>query len=83
MAARGLLANPAMFAGFESTPVECVADWVCNQFFSFFSFFICLFLNILVDFCVYQRRTILPRKRFYFQIRFKEYESAEQCDNVN
>jgi len=28
MAARGLLANPAMFAGYDATPIECVADWV-------------------------------------------------------
>ncbi|XP_068132385.1 tRNA-dihydrouridine(20a/20b) synthase [NAD(P)+]-like [Hyperolius riggenbachi] len=28
MAARGLLANPAMFAGFEETPLACIHDWV-------------------------------------------------------
>ncbi|KAM4742704.1 tRNA-dihydrouridine(20a/20b) synthase [NAD(P)+]-like [Anableps anableps] len=28
MAARGLLANPAMFAGYEDTPLQCVWDWV-------------------------------------------------------
>ncbi|KAK2847154.1 hypothetical protein Q5P01_010153 [Channa striata] len=28
MAARGLLANPAMFAGYEETPLECIWDWV-------------------------------------------------------
>ena len=28
MAARGLLANPALFAGYESTPTECVRDFV-------------------------------------------------------
>ncbi|GCB76213.1 tRNA-dihydrouridine(20a/20b) synthase [NAD(P)+]-like isoform X1 [Scyliorhinus torazame] len=28
MAARGLLANPAMFAGYEETPLQCVRDWV-------------------------------------------------------
>ncbi|XP_067324909.1 tRNA-dihydrouridine(20a/20b) synthase [NAD(P)+]-like isoform X1 [Anolis sagrei] len=28
MVARGLLANPAMFAGYEETPPECVQDWV-------------------------------------------------------
>ncbi|XP_048863871.1 tRNA-dihydrouridine(20a/20b) synthase [NAD(P)+]-like isoform X2 [Brienomyrus brachyistius] len=28
MVARGLLANPAMFAGYENTPLECVWDWV-------------------------------------------------------
>ena len=28
MAARGLLANPAMFAGYEDAPLECVWDWV-------------------------------------------------------
>jgi tRNA-dihydrouridine synthase 4 len=28
MAARGLLANPALFAGFETTPVSCVQDFV-------------------------------------------------------
>ncbi|KAJ3591247.1 hypothetical protein NHX12_009193 [Muraenolepis orangiensis] len=27
MAARGLLANPAMFAGYEDTPLQCVWDW--------------------------------------------------------
>lgn len=28
MAARGLLANPAMFTGYEETPLECIWDWV-------------------------------------------------------
>lgn len=28
MAARGILTNPAMFAGYDHTPAECVADWV-------------------------------------------------------
>lgn len=28
MVARGLLANPAMFAGYEMTPVECIRDWL-------------------------------------------------------
>lgn len=28
MVARGLLANPAMFAGFEDTPLKCIWDWV-------------------------------------------------------
>lgn len=28
MVARGLLANPAMFAGHENTPIECIKDWV-------------------------------------------------------
>ncbi|XP_061638414.1 tRNA-dihydrouridine(20a/20b) synthase [NAD(P)+]-like [Phyllopteryx taeniolatus] len=28
MAARGLLANPALFAGHEETPLECIWDWV-------------------------------------------------------
>ncbi|MEQ2167517.1 hypothetical protein GOODEAATRI_004953, partial [Goodea atripinnis] len=28
MAARGLLANPAMFAGYEDTPLQCIWDWV-------------------------------------------------------
>ncbi|NXG20163.1 DUS4L synthase, partial [Grallaria varia] len=28
MVARGLLANPAMFAGYEETPVKCIQDWV-------------------------------------------------------
>ena len=28
MAARGILANPAMYAGYEETPLECVKDWV-------------------------------------------------------
>ncbi len=28
MAARGLLANPAMFAGYDVTPIECISDWV-------------------------------------------------------
>ncbi|KAM4874000.1 tRNA-dihydrouridine(20a/20b) synthase [NAD(P)+]-like isoform 2-T4 [Thomomys bottae] len=28
MAARGLLANPAMFAGYEETPLKCIWDWV-------------------------------------------------------
>ncbi|KAK7476318.1 hypothetical protein BaRGS_00032436 [Batillaria attramentaria] len=28
MAARGILANPAMYAGFEETPIQCVKDWL-------------------------------------------------------
>ncbi|RMX45909.1 hypothetical protein pdam_00011025, partial [Pocillopora damicornis] len=28
MAARGILNNPAMFAGYQSTPLQCVTDWV-------------------------------------------------------
>ncbi|NWI96660.1 DUS4L synthase, partial [Pitta sordida] len=28
MVARGLLANPAMFAGYEETPFKCIWDWV-------------------------------------------------------
>lgn len=28
MVARGLLANPALFAGYEETPLQCVQDWV-------------------------------------------------------
>lgn len=28
MVARGLLANPAMFAGYEDTPLKCIWDWV-------------------------------------------------------
>ena len=28
MVARGLLANPAMFSGYEFTPAECIRDWV-------------------------------------------------------
>ncbi|VDO14473.1 unnamed protein product [Brugia timori] len=28
MSANGLLENPAMFAGYTSTPKQCVADWV-------------------------------------------------------
>ncbi|XP_068202971.1 tRNA-dihydrouridine(20a/20b) synthase [NAD(P)+]-like isoform X2 [Palaemon carinicauda] len=28
MSARGILDNPAMYAGYDSTPIECVKDWV-------------------------------------------------------
>ncbi|XP_076048380.1 dihydrouridine synthase 4 isoform X2 [Oratosquilla oratoria] len=28
MAARGLLANPAMYAGYDVTPLNCIKDWV-------------------------------------------------------
>ncbi|KAL8566374.1 tRNA-dihydrouridine(20a/20b) synthase [NAD(P)+]-like protein [Nucella lapillus] len=28
MSARGILANPALYAGFEDTPVQCVKDWL-------------------------------------------------------
>ncbi|XP_064417532.1 tRNA-dihydrouridine(20a/20b) synthase [NAD(P)+]-like isoform X2 [Latimeria chalumnae] len=28
MVARGLLSNPAMFAGYEETPLQCIQDWV-------------------------------------------------------
>lgn len=34
MAARGILSNPAMFAGYDHTPAECVADWVGTQKYS-------------------------------------------------
>lgn len=32
MAARGILTNPAMYAGYSHTPIECVSDWVSAQF---------------------------------------------------
>ena len=41
MAARGILDNPAMYAGYTATPLQCVQDWVdiamatgvtCTQF---------------------------------------------------
>ena len=28
MCARGILQNPAMFAGHDNTPLQCVQDWV-------------------------------------------------------
>ncbi|XP_045144826.1 tRNA-dihydrouridine(20a/20b) synthase [NAD(P)+]-like [Echinops telfairi] len=28
MVARGLLANPALFAGYEETPLKCIWDWI-------------------------------------------------------
>jgi hypothetical protein len=28
MAARGILQNPAMFAGYDNTPLDCVKNWV-------------------------------------------------------
>lgn len=28
MAARGILQNPAMYSGFENTPLQCVQDWI-------------------------------------------------------
>lgn len=28
MCARGLLQNPALFAGYQTTPIECIKDWV-------------------------------------------------------
>ncbi|XP_013406740.1 tRNA-dihydrouridine(20a/20b) synthase [NAD(P)+]-like [Lingula anatina] len=28
MAARGILQNPAMYAGYDATPVQCVRDWL-------------------------------------------------------
>lgn len=35
MVARGILQNPAMFAGFSVTPKECISNWVntvsCQQ----------------------------------------------------
>ena len=31
MAARGILNNPAMFAGYQSTPLQCVTDWVSQR----------------------------------------------------
>lgn len=32
MAARGILTNPAMYAGYDSLPLQCVQDWVSNFF---------------------------------------------------
>lgn len=32
MAARGILTNPAMYAEYSHTPIECVSDWVSAQF---------------------------------------------------
>ena len=33
MAAQGLLNNPAMFLGYEHTPVQCIKDWleICSS----------------------------------------------------
>lgn len=31
MVARGLLNNPALFAGHDVTPVQCVRDWVSQR----------------------------------------------------
>ena len=31
MCARGMLQNPAMFSGCESTPKECIKDWVSEN----------------------------------------------------
>ena len=28
MAARGILENPAMFAGYSETPIDCIRDWI-------------------------------------------------------
>ena len=28
MAARGILSNPAMYAGYDETPIECIKDWL-------------------------------------------------------
>ncbi|XP_052781231.1 tRNA-dihydrouridine(20a/20b) synthase [NAD(P)+]-like [Mya arenaria] len=28
MCARGILANPAMFVGYDNTPLECIKDWI-------------------------------------------------------
>ena len=28
MAARGILANPAMYAGYDTLPLQCLQDWV-------------------------------------------------------
>jgi tRNA-dihydrouridine synthase 4 len=28
MSARGILANPALFLGYNTTPPECVFDWI-------------------------------------------------------
>ena len=36
MAARGILANPAMFAGHEFTPEQCIVDWVGETLIEFF-----------------------------------------------
>ena len=28
MSARGILQNPAMYAGYDATPLQCVRDWI-------------------------------------------------------
>lgn len=30
MSARGLLSNPALYAGYQYTPLDCVKHWVCT-----------------------------------------------------
>ena len=37
MSARGMLQNPAMFAGYTQTPLQCIREWVrkyiyCNTY---------------------------------------------------
>lgn len=37
MSARGILRNPAMYAGYDDTPFQCIQDWVRLFTFSLFS----------------------------------------------
>lgn len=32
MSARGMLANPALFAGFNEVPLSCLSSWVRQNF---------------------------------------------------
>ena len=58
MAARGMLQNPAMFAGYDETPIQCVQDWVriaadmvCVCFFFFSQNMLMLFLFLHKNIC--------------------------------
>jgi len=61
MAARGMLENPAMYAGFDTTPDQCVADW-CRLALTTGTPFIC-FHHHLIYMC--QKRISRAERRVF------------------
>ena len=48
MAARGIMRNPAMYAGFDETPLQCIQDWVSSPlYFTLSILWECGLLDIL------------------------------------
>ena len=63
MAARGLLTNPALFAGYQKTPVECIQRWISIIQFSEMQF------KYLHHHLVFMLEKVLPKKeRLIFNV---------------